>query len=556
MTDDRTGGVRGWFRGGALDRWAILLVFLVHAGFFPYFPEMHSANELSRLYLVYGLVNRGEVDINASVRQYGDINDKSQVLDDLYSDKPPGTAFLAAPFVALRQAVDGGPDPRADLHVARFVAGILPTLALLLMLRREMVELGVSAASRALALSTYGLGTLGFTYSVVFYGHQLTAVLLFAVFFLVRRRPLTPALAAGAGFLGASCLAVEYQSAVYLLPLAIVTLVRAWPPRDRQASAPRGSGGSAWAAFARAVGAAFLGTIPPLVALALYHDAAFGSPLRTGYSFVANPFFAGVHAQGFMGISKPRLEPFGGSLFGLSKGLLAWSPFLVLGFAGLVAYGRALARPRTGAALLRVVQVFLPVLFVSSMVYWDGGWTVSQRHLTPLVPFLVAPAACLLDRSRVARLLAPALAVASVGMTGLATVVYPHLPENLANPFHDLTLPLLAGGCLAPFQLGIEVPPLAAAGIAGAAFAVLVLATVAWWPDGMRARVAATILMVLLPLAWYDGSSRIQRLGPDKAKAERMYFENQCRAAGRWHPDPPVDLLRRPPPALPARPPR
>lgn len=501
---------RAWLAPAGLDRWSILLVLAVHLSFFPFFPAMHSANELSRLYLAYALVDDHDVEITSKVRRYGDINDKARVALSLFSDKPPGTAFVAAPFIAARRALGGEPDLRADTFLARLAVGILPTLFLLVLLRREMKELGVRAPTRALALVAYGLGTLGFTYSLVYYGHQLTAVLLYAVWFLLRRGPVTPVRAAGAGFLGALCLSTEYQSALYLLPLVVAF---AWRTR------PLGSG----------LVAAAAGTVLPLTALLLYHDAAFGHPLKTGYSYVANPFFANVHEQGFMGVLTPRLEPFLNSLGGSSKGLLFYSPFLVLGFLGLVSYARSAGT--AGTVVLRYVLVALPLLFVSSMAYWDGGWTVGQRHWTPLVPFLMAPAALLIHRSVAARILAPGLMVASVGVTGLATVVYPHLPQWIANPFHDLTLPLLAGGCLADAWWANA---WLAAGIFVAALFLLALAVVSLWPDSLARKAVTVVVLALLPLAWFDGTSRVERLPPGKALAEQRYFVNQCKKAGRW----------------------
>jgi hypothetical protein len=498
---------------GDLDRWAILLVFMAQAIMFPFFPALHSANELSRLYLVEAMVDRGEVAIDRSISLHGGIGDKSRRDGRFYSDKPPGTAFLAAPGVALRRLVGASPDLAGDLRIARFFAGILPTLLLLLLLRREMIGLGVSEASRALAIATYGLGTLAFPYSVLFYGHQLTAVLLYAVWFCLRDRPVRPPMAAVAGFLGAACFAVEYQSAVYLAPLVILFLARARP-------LPAG------------LAAGIAGAVIPLAALAMYHHAAFGSPWKTGYSFVANPFFAQVHEQGFMGVSWPRAAPFVGSLFLPSKGLFVWTPFLVLGFVGLVSFVRRVGA-RDGA--FRTLMVALPLLFVSSMVYWDGGWTVGQRHLTPMIPFLVGPAALLLDRSPISRLLGPGLAAASVMMTGTATVVFPHLPENWANPFHDLTLPLLVDGCLARASLPwLELPEPGFVLTLAAAFLLLAVGVVTLWPDRMRLKVATVVLLVLIPLGWFDATSRLPGKDADRARVERVFFHNQCaRAAGR-----------------------
>ncbi len=498
---------------GNLDRLAILLVFVAQAAIFPYFPGLHSANELSRLYTAYALVD-GDVEIGPSIARFGDIADKSKVADSYFSDKPPGTAFLVAPGIALREALGGQRSPAVDMRLARLLAGVLPTLLLLLMLRIEMAERGVSTPVRALVLATYGLGTLGFTYAVLFYGHQLVAVLIYGTWFALRKATLPPGRAALVGLLAGMCVTTEYQAAVYLLPLAVVFLLRARP-------------------LGPAIAAAVAGAAVPLAALALFHTAAFGVPWKTGYSFVANPFFAAVHAQGFMGVGTPRWQSFAGSLFPPSKGLLAWSPFLALGFLGLGSYARTGTR---GDAVLRAVLVALPLLFVSSMVYWDGGWTVGQRHLTPLVPFLLAPAALLLDRSRVAAVLGPGLAAASVMMTGLATAIFPHLPENWSNPFHDLVVPLAAGGCWPRAGIGFDLPPTGFLVAVATGFVLIAVAAVASRPGRFAGKAVSVILLALLPLAWFDGSSRIVRRPPSEATTERAFFVDHCRTAGRWNP--------------------
>jgi len=502
--------LREWFRPDAIDRWSIVLVFAVYLSFSPFFPGMHSANEFSRLYLTYALVDEHDIEITAQVRIHGDILDKAKVDGSLFSDKPPGSAFVAAPFIAVRRVLGGEPDLGADMRLARLAAGVLPTLVLLLLLRLEMAGLGISPPTRALVLATYGLGTLGFTYSTVFYGHQLTAVLLYTSWFLLRKRHVRLSRTAIAGFLAGLCVSVEYQSAIFLVPLAVVFVIRTRP-------------------LVPGLVTAALGASIPLVALLLYHVAAFGGPFRTGYDFIADPFFSTVHDQGFMGLDMPRIEPVWMSLVSSSKGLLFFSPFMVLGLLGLWPFlrgcGSVLER------IQRVALVVLPVLFVGSLVYWDGGWTVGQRHWTPLVPFLMAPAAILIDRSFYARVFAPMLAAISIGATGAATVVYPHLPQWLPNPLHDITLPLLAGGCLSDVWWA---DPWVAAAVLLTATAVLVVGVVTLWPDRLSRKVLSVVLMAVVPITWYDGTSRIGRLGPEELASEQGYFIGQCRKAGRW----------------------
>jgi hypothetical protein len=191
------------------------------------------------------------------------------------------------------------------------------------------------------------------------------------------------------------------------------------------------------------------------------------------------------------------------------------------------------------------------------MVYWAGGWTVGQRHLTPVVPFLVAPAAALVDRSAIARVLAPGLAAASVMMTGIATVVFPHLPEWFKNPFHDLVLPLLREGCVASVWTEPAVGAAVVAAVTVGAFLLLAIAAVSAWRGGLAVKAAAVVLLALLPLGWYDWTSRVQRDEPAEIADDVGWFRGQCRSAGRIEvaPDAPRGPVPDAPPALPETPP-
>lgn len=532
---------------GRMDHTAILLVFLIQVVFFPYFPKMNSANELSRLYLTEAMVENRSFEITGFIKEFGTINDKSVMRDQsvvdgrnvkserFYSDKPPGTAIMALPAVALRHLIAGFTCLRGDMRLARLFVGILPTLLLLGFLRREMEELGVSPPIRAVAILGYGLGTLAMPYSMTLYGHQPVAVMLYVIWFLLRKkpdsvstiypesffdrhpgaRPGSPSMwaAAAVGFTAAFCLMTEYQAAVYLVPLAVLFLVRVRP---------------IWKGLAFALAGAAL----PLAFLAFYHHESFGGVLQTGYNHIANPFFAAVHQKGFMGVRYPGLTPFVGSFFLPSKGLFVFSPFLILGFIGLVSYFRVAGRQ---AGWFRLVQVLLPAAFVSSMIYWDGGWTVGQRHLTPMIPFLIAPAALLMMRVQPAKNLGIGLVAASIMFTGLATLVYPHLPESIPNPFHDLTVPLFMGGCLSQALVGFDLPAYWALGVLGGAVLLLLVVASIAANRCVPCRFAAIVLLVAMPVFWWGWTSQVARLDDRAAVEKRAYFETQCRAAGRWN---------------------
>lgn len=494
------------------DILAIILVGIVHFSYFPFYPYMHSANEWSRLYLVYAIVDDGDIEITSQIEKFGDILDKSRVGHSFFSDKPPGTAFISVPFIALRRVLGGEPDIGKDIRIARLVTCILPTLALLFLLNKEMKGLKVSSPTRGFAITIYGLGSLAFPYSLLFYGHQPTAVLLFAIYYCIHDKEVNPKKGYIAGFLAGLCLMMEYQSAVYILPLAFVGIMRAKPR-------------------IKTLLFTITGSSLPLLALGLYHNVAFGSPFSTGYNYIDNTFFANVHRQGFMGVSYPKITNFVGSLFLPSKGLFFFSPILLLGFLGIRAYWIPTNDRMLG--VLRIIMILLPILFVSSMVYWDGGWTVSQRHLTPLCPFLIAPLACFIERHGIAKVVSPFMGFSSVMMVGIATIVYPHLPESIPNPFHDISIPLLKKGCISNtiFEPIISAKSLSI--LFGFLLISLWIGIITSWKIRMSLKSISVIAMALIPIIWFHFTGKVSRLKPEEQTSEISYFENQCIKANR-----------------------
>jgi len=490
-----------------MDRLAILIVTIVYIGFFPFFPKLHSANELSRLYLSWAIVYDHSFSISPQIRAFGNIGDKSIRQGKYYSDKPPGVAFISLPLIYVRSLFGGRPNLSIDLRLARLFSTILPGLLLLLMMRRLMLQRGVGSDTTAMLIIGLGLGSLLFTYSMLLYSHITTAFFLFTGYFLLFRPLKWP----NALLIGLSCGAAvtsEYQAALYCLPIAIYGLIAA---RRRPL-----------VLFAALFGAAI-----PIGMLAFYHHACFGSVFKTSYSFVANKYFASIHHQGFMGVVGPHLKNIVGSLFSLSKGMFFYSPLCLLGTIALFSM-RGKDVGFKGRLILSWVLPGLPFLFVASMVYYLGGWTVSQRHLTPLVPFFALPLGLLIERHRWARLLFPGILIVSVVITGLSTIVFPHLPETFANPLHQLVLPLAAQGYFVRFM-----------GMSGQwwgmIFLVLILAfymVYMFRTMSFKESVIASVITVTILTTMVLGSSPCCRKTPAVERRDRTFFVNQFKAAG------------------------
>ncbi|MFT5432825.1 MAG: hypothetical protein ACI9OJ_003529 [Myxococcota bacterium] len=411
----------------SLVEWAtIAFITIALSSFFPYFEAIHSANELSRVYLINAMVEEGTVSIDGPLQRLGNIHDKSVREGIHYSDKAPGVSFYGLPVGYLYHYFAETPTLRAEVRVLRLWVSTLPTLLLLIALAVFLREYIRDPRLRALLLFAYGCGSLATTYSHLLFGHQLSAVTVFGCF-LAGRSLRVPTLGRclGIGFLASAAVCLEYQNVVFLLPIAVMFLSRVAKHKPQ-------------AAFAAAV----LGALPLAIALGAYHNAAFGSVFKTGYSFVASSF-AEVHEQGMMGIAQPKLDHFTLSTVLPSKGIFFFAPWLLLALPGLMLIPRA---GKTG--LVTGVNIGLYILFVSSMVYPIGGWTVAQRHLTPMIPWLILPVGLAVAQWRHLRPLLTGSIVVSVAFTGISTIVWPHFQEQLNNPFFQVGWPLFRDGWL------------------------------------------------------------------------------------------------------------
>lgn len=444
--------------------WAVALI-AVYLYVFPYYPSIRSANELPRIYLVMAMVDERTFAIDRGVRRWGETVDVSPHGGHQYSNKAPGSSMLAVPgYVVLRAATavvaDRAPTLAETFWMCRVTTGVLPSLLFLLLLARYLARLypGVAGAGpRRATLAIYALGTMALTYSVLFISHQLSAVCAGTAWLCAAeviddrtdaegdrlrtdaggaRRPVGPRRAArwmlAAGFAAGAAPLCDYQGLFALVPVAVWAsfgLVRA-----RRGLAP-----FAWAALGAAV---------PIAALLVYHDVCFGGPLTTGYA--ASQHFAMYHQRGFLGMDKLRWAALTGSTVSGDNGLIVLCPALLLAVPGWLVLAR---RGRRDLAALSAAVAVVYLLFISSIIFWRGGWQMGPRYITAMLPFLVPAIAAAL----VAAWSRPPLRALALGLGGVGVVIYagsiiefPHFPEKFHNPVWEVTLRLWADGLAGP----------------------------------------------------------------------------------------------------------
>jgi hypothetical protein len=509
--------------------YAVLVALYVLA--FPYHPGLRSPNELARLWQARAWVEHGTLELNGALQDYGYVGDLSVKDGRYYSSKAPLLSLAAVPvYAALRAAAGGDGHAVAEtwlVYLARLLLTVAPTLALLVLVRRFLRAQLSEPLADALTV-TYALGTLAFSYSLLFMSHQASAVLLFAGFYALwrvgrgewRERGY---LVAGAG--AGAALAAEYTGALAVLALVLYAAVQVWLREEPAGERAR--------RLARGGGLAVLGALPFVLGLMAYHQAAFGHPLESGYKHLADAAYQPWHLGGFLGIRLPDPRALALSLFSPLRGLFALSPFLLLALPGLALLGRrARSSPESRALLVLTLALVLGyAYFTASFSYESWGWTTGPRHLTGLVPFLLLPAglalAWLQERGAMAAGVGAGLCAASVLVTGLLTLVN-YVPDDVSNGLFALALPLFRNGYLPPSVLALfGVAP----AVAGALLVLGVVAMSGWVlvQQGRSAGSLGTGLAVLaLVLALHAASAR-----HDRADAGAVRFLESVWLVGR-----------------------
>ena len=461
----------GFARYGWLAAIAIVYLYV-----FPYFPRIHSANELPRAYLVKAIVEDHTFAIDRGVATWGATADVSPSLGHQYSNKAPGSSLLAAGPYAVVRAVAGEPSLAVTLWICRVFAGIVPMLAFLWLLWGFLERFAPDPAVRRLVVIAYALGSLAMTYSILFYSHQLGAICIASAWILgvdvTERRRGLGAMAA-AGFLAGAAPLVDYQAVFAAVPIAVYVVVRL---RHRPE-------------LPRALAAAACGAAVPIAVLLTYHAMCFGSPWRTGYD--ASTTFAMFHQQGFLGITALRSDAFWGSLVRPDNGLITLSPWWLLAIPGL---WRLWRRGERATVLVGASVAVLYILFISSINFWRGGWEVGPRYIAAMLPFLLPPIAAQLQdwAARPVRFgIAAGVIGVGVCVYVLSSATFPYWPDSVRHPLYDVTFRLLGDDLVAPNLGGA----LGVAGIAGIlpylAIAFGALWGVVWRVVGVRGLVVA-----------------------------------------------------------------
>jgi len=395
---------------GRQDRRALILIFCTFTLCYAYFFQGGGYNQNSHFDTVRALVERGTTEITAYADNTGDIG---VVKGRVYSNKPPGLAFLGAPlyFVAYRLERGLGLDPAGAMQVAvnahllTFWTSGFPGVVLVLLLYRHFRGQGATPREGLWLAAAFGLGSLGLPYSGVMMNHLLLACLLFAAWSLLIRAPLSRQAALLAGLLSGMAIMTDSLSVPAVVLFFFYVAVR------RVQVSPF-----------FLLGAALL-----TGALLAYNYASFGSPFINNKSIETAAFRTPGHLFGLLDWPQPirlfwlTFHPF--------RGLFLCCPVLLVSFLSIRLCRPVWAVPLETAIPLAIVAYHF--LFNMSFNGWTGGYGVGPRYLIPALPFLFSFA---LAGSRRFRIVTAALAALSAAMMVTVSAVLVMVPGPNEGP--------------------------------------------------------------------------------------------------------------------------
>lgn len=425
--------------------WVIAAYALLALIVIPVFPHFLSPNEFTRWATAAAIVDLHTVEVTRFLPLLGgNFEDLSLVNGRYYSNKAPGGAMLGLPAYAVARAFAGPPSGstmRITLTAMRLLASTLPTILLALLFVRVAALLGAPQVPAAVAALLFG--TPLFAYGMLNFSHALTATALFGAWSMLNifaQRHAAPYLAGA------------------LIGLAVVS------------EYPAAVAGGVIALFAiRQLPRIVAGGAPFAVALAVYNRLVFGSFFALSSGFERDPQFRQLAKHGLFGISLPDPMILARLLIDPSKGLLVFSPVLLLGLAAIPRVRAALGPRQFWSLLLTPVAI---VLMYAGYPNWHGGWTVGARYLVPALPFLALLVA-FADASWMLSLLIGGSVVAVV----LTSLVFPFVPPDVPAPWTMFALPILRDGLVAPNLLHFVARPLAIAVPFAIVIAAVVIAT-------------------------------------------------------------------------------
>ncbi len=410
----------------------IITLTLFSIGYFNHFhKDWPNPNETVRLYLSIAISDRGEFNIDNEITKYGVIWDRAVYKNKTYSDKAPGISFAAVPPLFINKIVHKyilkkSPSIKISYLIAVFSTSVLFTLISIYFLLKLLALYKISFQSTLLSLLALVYGTYLNTYSILFFGHQFSASLLFISFVFIEiylKENKKPLYIISAAFLSSYAFISEYPTIFISIILLLYLIISSKDLKVILYS---------------------LSAIIPVILLMYYLNICFGSIFSTGYQHLDSETFSRIHQEGILGFKYPSIKALFNLTFGSLRGLFFFSPVLLFSVIYFFKYGL-----KSNFIKLILILSIGYLLLISSFGYWIGGDTAGARHLIPLNYFLIIPLALFLEENQKSPLILSlffGLLIISVHNVVVTNLSWPFFPPQFLNPLSDFAYILIRDG--------------------------------------------------------------------------------------------------------------
>ena len=416
----------------------IIFLSFLQAYFIIDYENSGNPNEQTRVYLTKAIVYNFTFTLDEQFKHYGQAVDRAKFEGHYYTDKAPGSSFLAVPVEFFLKTIEGHKVPlRHSLISYRIFLLLIPT-AIMCFFLWTFIETRLPAKPFPLTLTmiSYMIGSGALPYTQYFFGHQIVAVLLMATFLILNTSCKYWKILI-AGFLAGLCVLTELQSAPSVFLLFILLLLKLQKKRFPNA---------------------LLFLLPIFICIAailLYNFSCFKNPFSVGYDHLDMPDVKNKFEEGIAGVTYPNLTKLFLLLFGTQNGLFVFSPLWIFSFPGIYILWKQNYRD---LFLIISLIVISWLLFNSSANEWRGGWSVGPRFLVPVLPFLTIPASLFITWSwekfyGFARPLFAGLAGWGILVHTASVAVHPALDPSLENPIVEHSFYAILNGISRPSVL-------------------------------------------------------------------------------------------------------